>query len=102
MIFPFQGGEIDSEYFDEVAGILEFCQGMSKEDAEKSAAIATRPPTHDEAVDWIKKNARHPEYCRICFKAWAKTISLEFVKKVFAVAPDEVKAYCIARKKAGL
>ena len=60
----------DIEEWKERAAIMEFDGGLTREQAEQSATVRTRPPTKKEAIDWIKRHQSDPHYCRECFRLW--------------------------------
>ena len=55
--------------------------------------IACRPPTIDEAVDWLTKMQHMPEYCRSCLTFWKSTMGIAAAKQVFERAPESVRKW---------
>ena len=55
--------------------------------------ILSRPPTVDEAVDWLTKMQHMPEYCRSCLTFWKSTMGIAAAKRVFERAPESVRKW---------
>ena len=55
--------------------------------------IACRPPTIDEAVDWLTKMQHMPDYCRSCLTFWKSTMGIAAAKQVFERAPESVRKW---------
>ena len=82
----------------ERAAILEFDAGMDRAEAERSAAVMTRPQTHAEAVEWIDKNKHDPEYCRTCLTARKASLGVSAARQVFDQAPESVRKWINERR----
>lgn len=88
----------DVEEWIERAAIMEFDGKKSRADAERDATVRTRPPTIPEAVEWIKKNANYPYYCRECLTLWKARMGVSAAKQVFDQAPESVRTWIKNRR----
>ena len=87
----------DIEEWKERAAIMEFDGGLTREQAEQSATVRTRPPTKQEAIDWIKRHQSDPHYCRECFRLWKRSMGAQLAKAIFDEAPESVRKWIYAR-----
>lgn len=87
----------DVEEWQERAAIMEHDGGMSRDEAERSATVRTRPPTHTEAVEWLRRNVKEPRYCRECLTLWKSTMGSKAAKAIYDEAPASVREWIEAR-----
>ncbi len=75
--------EDQHEAFVERAAIHEYEGGMTRPEAEQAAAVATRPLTDDECVEWLIKQRHHgDEYFQRSLRIHAKHHGREAAERV--------------------